>query len=207
MPERRISCDPGAQQRRGRRQIQLVRDPQHEILIDHDALGITAVSDAAGVFVLTIISKDGLVAELLQSFFAIRTRPARIDHATDRGQIAFFEFLYLAPHLHHAPDDFMTGHAGVSRAAAPFIARDMEVGVTDPTEKNLYLHVARRRITTLKREWLQRLVGRVRGITFCCKHNLPPSDPTSRKSNHYVLLLFWLRPLTSIVPGTRVFTS
>lgn len=132
-------------------------------MIDHDAFGIAAVGDAAGVFVLTII---------IQSFLATWTTPARIDHATDRRQIALFEFLYLAPNLDHAPNDLMTGHARVSRAAAPFISHDMQVRVTNPAEKNFNLHIRRRRITPLEREWFQRLVGRMGGITFGRKHRV-----------------------------------
>src|SRR6266849_2032293 len=149
MAERRVGCDPGAQQRSGRRQVQLVRDPQHKILINHDARGIAAVGDAAGVSIFAVVGQNYPVAVLLQSFFAAWTAPARIHHATDRGQIALLELLPLAPHLAHASDDLMTGHARVN-GAAPFVSGDMQVRVTDPAEKDLNLYVPRRWITPLE---------------------------------------------------------
>src|SRR5437762_1309073 len=98
----------------------------------------------------------------------------------------------------------MTGHARVSRAAAPFIARDMQIGVTDPTKKNLNLDIARRRITTLEREWLQRLVGRMRGITFCCKHDCVPSTLNAQLSTLNFLII---GTKASPSRGTRVLIA
>src|ERR1700687_6072138 len=93
-----------------------------------------AVGDAASMLIRTIIGQDFLVAELLQIFFAAWTGPACIHQATDRGQIAFFELLYLAPHLDHTSDNLVTGHARVNRPAQ-FVSGKMDVGMTDPTEK------------------------------------------------------------------------
>ena len=121
--------------------------------------------------IFAVVSQNHPVAELLQPFFAAWTGPARIHHATDPCQIAFFELLHLAPHLDHPSDDLMTGHARVSRAA-PFISGDVQVRVTNPAEKDFNLHIPRRWITTLECEWFQRLVGRVRGITFGRKHRV-----------------------------------
>ena len=55
--QRRVGRDPGAQERSGRREVEFVRKAQHEILVDHDALRITAVGDAAGVRVRTVVGK------------------------------------------------------------------------------------------------------------------------------------------------------
>src|SRR5438093_8705249 len=46
--QRRIGRDPRAQERSRSGKIEFVRKSEHKILIDHDALGITAVSHAAG---------------------------------------------------------------------------------------------------------------------------------------------------------------
>ena len=161
------------------------RNPVH-----HDAFGISAASDPAGVFILTVVGEDrDLVAELLQVCLAVLAYPARIDHATDRGQVAFLELLHVASHFHHAPDDFMTRHAGVSSCAAPFVASDMNVRVTNSAEKDLDLDIIRCRIPTLERERLQWLLRGVRRITFSRKHDSSPSDPPHRKSTRPVALV------------------
>src|SRR5205085_352525 len=123
MAQRRVSRDPGAQQRRGRGEIELVGNAQDEILVDDDALRVAAVSDAAGMFVLAVVSEDRpVVAKLLEMLPAIVTGPAGIDHATDRGQLAFAEFFHVAPDFDDTSDDFVAGHARIL-GPAPLAAR------------------------------------------------------------------------------------
>jgi hypothetical protein len=88
----------------------------------------------------------------------------------DRDPIPFFEFLDVATRFHHATDDLVSGHAWIS-GKTPLISRDMQVRVADSAEKNFNLHISRRRLAPFERERLQRLVRRVGGITFRCKHN------------------------------------
>src|SRR6266536_3975604 len=130
MPHWRVSCNAGTQKRSRCCQIQFVRNPEHEFLIHHDARRISTVSDATGVFILAAISQNHSLAELLQPFFAIRTRPARVHHATDRDPIPFFKFLNVATRFHHATDDLVPGHAWVS-GETPLISGDMQVRVAD----------------------------------------------------------------------------
>ena len=101
------------------------------------------------MFILAAISQNHSVTELLQPFFAIGARPARVDHAADRDQIAFFECLDLATHLHHTTDDLVSGHARI-RGGAPLISGNMQVRVADSAKKNFNLHVTRHRITTFE---------------------------------------------------------
>src|SRR6266480_5796806 len=108
-----------------------MRNPKHEILIHHDARRVSTVSNATGVFILAAISQNNSVTELLQPFFAIGARPARVDHAADRDKIAFFEFLHLAAGFHHATDDLVSWHAWI-RGGAPLISGNMQVRVADP---------------------------------------------------------------------------
>src|SRR6059058_699362 len=126
-----------------------MRNPKHEILIDYDARRVSTVSNATGVFILAAISQNHSVTELLQPFFAIRARPARVDHAADRDQIAFFECLHLATGFHHTTDDLMSGHARV-RSESPLISGNMQIRVADPAKKNFDLHITRHRITTFE---------------------------------------------------------
>ena len=101
------------------------------------------------MFIFAVIGQDFLLTELFQVFFAAWTSPAGPHHATDRGQIAFFELFHLASHLDHASDDLVTRHDRVNRVAQ-LVSHKMDVGVTDPTEQDLNLEVARRRIATLE---------------------------------------------------------
>src|SRR2546423_13784473 len=77
MAQRRVSRDPGAQQRRGRREVELVGNAENEILVDDDAFRVSAVSDAAGLFVFAVVGEDWarVVAELFQIGAAIGAGP------------------------------------------------------------------------------------------------------------------------------------
>src|ERR1043166_8633026 len=97
-----------------------------------------------------------MIAILLEPFLAARTRPARIDHATNGRQIAFFEFFDLTPDCHDAPDDFVTRHARINRAATPFIARNVNVGMTDAAKQDVDLYVAGQNVATGEGERLER---------------------------------------------------
>ncbi len=53
--QRRVGGDPRAEERRHARGIEPVGDPQHEVLVDHDALRVAAVGDAAQVLVGAVV--------------------------------------------------------------------------------------------------------------------------------------------------------
>src|ERR1700722_8121256 len=57
VPKWRVGGNSCAKERRGGCQIRLRRNLQHEGLIHHDAVGISAEGDPAGVFVRAVISK------------------------------------------------------------------------------------------------------------------------------------------------------
>src|SRR5205823_11864722 len=91
--EWRVGCNSGAQERRGRREVELVRDAQDEILVHHDAFRISAVGDAAAVRVRAVVGKSHpFFTELLEIVLTARTSAAGIDHASDGREIAFAEF-------------------------------------------------------------------------------------------------------------------
>ena len=122
-------------------EIQIFRDVQRIGFIHDDAVGITAVGQAAGNFVRGVVgeSRAGR-AKLLQIFLAVFASAAGIHHAADGGKIAFLEFFHVRAGLDDAADDFMSGHAGISRAF-PFIAGDVNVRVADAAVKDLDLNV------------------------------------------------------------------
>ena len=120
-------------------EIQMFRHAQREGFIHDHAVGITAVGHAAGNFVRGVVGERGAgQAKLLQVFLAVFAGAAGIHHAADGGDVAFLEFFDVRAGLDDAADDFVAGHAGISRRVpVPFIARDVDVGVADAAEKNL----------------------------------------------------------------------
>jgi hypothetical protein len=96
---------------------------------------------------------------------AIVASPAGINHATDCGEIALTEILHVPSDFHDAPDDFVTGNAGILRAA-PFAARGMDVGMANATEENVELNIGRAWIPALERVWRQRGSFGFRGVAF-----------------------------------------
>ena len=120
--------------------------------------------------IFTVVSEDQLFAELLEISSAIFANAIGIDHASDRTQIPFFEFLYLAANFCNASDDFMAGHTWVGRSI-PFIASDVQIGMTDTAKLNVDLHVVRQRIAALERKWFQRFSRRMSSVTSGGVHN------------------------------------
>ena len=61
----------------------------------------------------------------------------------------FLEFLHLAADFSDASDDLMTGHTRIV-SSTPFIARDVQIGMTYTTKLNVDLHVVWQRIAALR---------------------------------------------------------
>jgi len=120
--------------------------------------------------IFTVVSEDQLFAELLEISSAIFANAIGIDHASDRSQIPLFEFLYLAANFCNASDDLMTGHTRVG-SSIPFIASDVQIGMTYTAKLNVDLHVVRQRIAALERKWFQRFSRRMSSVTFGGVHN------------------------------------
>ena len=122
---------------------------QHKGFIHDDALGITAIGHAAGVFVRAVVGEGrAVLAELFEVVLAAFTGAAGIHQATHAGDVAFLELFNVRASFHDAPDDFMAGHARVG-GAVPFVADGMQVRVANATIKNLDLHVMRAGIAAL----------------------------------------------------------
>ncbi len=144
--QRRIRGNTGAEQRRGSSRIELVRDMQHEILIDHDLGRVTTVSHLAGMRIRTVVSQDGtILAVLFQSFLTIRTGTTGIDHAADRGQLTGLKALDFITYRSHAADDLVSRHDRVL-GNTPLIAGKMDIGMTDTAIENIDLYIAGARL-------------------------------------------------------------
>ncbi|HEY2712659.1 MAG TPA: hypothetical protein VGI60_09105 [Chthoniobacterales bacterium] len=72
-----------------------------------------------------------------------------IHHATNRAEIAFAEFPDLIAEPDHASDNFVTRNTRVGRTL-PFVSCNVQVGMANPAEKNLELHVVGGRFSALE---------------------------------------------------------
>ena len=149
VPKGRISGDAGAEQRGGAGRIESLRHAQHEVLAGDDALGIAAISDPASMRIIAVIGKRRpLFAELLFAHLAAWAGSASIDHAANGGQVARLEAADVGTDAAHAADDFVAWYAGVCRAG-PFIARLMQIRMTDAAVEDFDLYIPRPGIAPL----------------------------------------------------------
>ena len=154
--QRRIRGDAGAEQRGGRGRVQLLRDFQHEGLIDDDVLGISTISHAARVLIGAVIrERRDPQAVLFEAAPAILAGAAGIDHAADGGYIALSEFRHALSDLNHAAHDFVAGNYGVD-GVAPLIACLMQVGMTDPAVEDIDEYIVVGGVAPFDGEWGER---------------------------------------------------
>jgi hypothetical protein len=99
------------------------------------------------VFVRAVVGEHDVLAKLLEVLVTTPAIPARFNHATDGGQIAFFEFSHAPTDRDDSANDLMTRDARVGRAV-PLIAGSVNVRMTDAAEQNVDLHVVRQNIAT-----------------------------------------------------------
>lgn len=138
----RICRDSRAQERCDSGEIQVGRDSQDKVFFDDDAVGVATVGDASKVPVGRVISKDPILAELLQASLAFRAGAVRVNHAADRSEVSGLELCNCRADLGDATNDLMPGNAGIdSGHRAPLIADLVEVGVTDAAKENFNLNV------------------------------------------------------------------
>src|SRR5262249_20865233 len=121
---RRVCSDSRAEERRSTSDVQIRRQSQNEMFIDHNALGIAAIRDAAEVFVRRIESERHVWAELLEVTFAIFAGAIGVDHAANCDEIARFVLGNRGTDLAYTADDLMTGDYRIVRRheLTPFIA-------------------------------------------------------------------------------------
>ena len=87
-----VGCDPGTKKRRSPGQTEVGGDAKDEALINDDGVRVAAVVDRSGpVLVRRVVGERHARAELFQASFALRAGAVRINHATDRGEVAGFK--------------------------------------------------------------------------------------------------------------------
>ena len=140
---RRVGGDAGAKQRSDSGKLQVRWDAQDKPLVDDDALGVAAISDASQMLVGEVVSQGEIRTELLEARLALGAGAVGIDHAADCGEVAGLELRDRGADLGDAADDFMAGNARVDGGhhAAPLVADLVQIGVTDAAVENFDLHV------------------------------------------------------------------
>src|SRR5439155_20029737 len=143
-PHRRVCGDPSAEERCSSSDIQVRRQSQDEMFIDDDGVGVTAIGDAAKVFVRRVESERHVWAELLEVTFAIWAGAVGVDHATNRDEVARLVLSNVRSDFRHAPHDLVTWNDRIicGHELAPLVAHRMEIGMADAAVKNFNLHVA-----------------------------------------------------------------
>ena len=116
--------------------VEVFRDPQGELFVDDDVLGIAGEGGSPGIGLGRAVSLDLSRGKLLVARAAVRTAQIRIDHAAHAREIAGFEFGNLRPGRRDPANDLMTQH-GQILAEAPFVACEVDVRVANATVENL----------------------------------------------------------------------
>src|SRR5436190_24273190 len=111
----RVCRDPSAKQRRSSCEIQIRWNTQHKVFIDNDAFGIATVGHASEVLVRRVEGEDHVRAELLEASFAVWAGAVRVDHAADRGEVAWFVLRDPRADFCHTADDLMARYDRVIR--------------------------------------------------------------------------------------------
>ena len=171
--KRRVRRDARAQQRRRGRQLEPRRHAKDEVLVGDDALRVATVGHATARLVRAVVRQDHVRAgplELSAAGFAVTARP---DQAAYRGRVSRLESRDLGSDRRDTTHDLVPRDDG-KHGELPVVARHVEVGVTNATEQDLELHVARTGLPPVQREGSERR----RGVRGCIReglgHSIPP---------------------------------
>src|SRR6185437_2499792 len=162
--QRRIGGDPGAQQRRDRVEVAFVGDVQHELFVDHDVGGVTAVGVAVVFLRGTVVSAgETVLAVVLFAGLAGIAVPAAVHHAADTHAVADLEALHVLADRRDGSDDFVARHGWVSRVA-PFVAYGVQVRMAHAAELDVDGDVVRAGGAAFDGVRAKRLVGGLGGV-------------------------------------------
>ena len=134
---------PAQSKRRGSGEVEVRGNMEHEPLVDHDAVRVAAVGDAAEMLVGEVVSEGQVGAELLEARLALRAGAVGVHQAADRGEVAGLELGDGGADLGDAADDLVAGDAGIDSGHdfAPLIAHLVQIGVADAAVENFDLDV------------------------------------------------------------------
>jgi hypothetical protein len=95
------------------------------------------------VLVGKVVRESEIRTELLETLFALGTCAVRVHHAANGGEITRLELGYSRAGFSDAANDLVAGNARVDgrHRATPFVARLVEVRMTNSTEEYLDLDI------------------------------------------------------------------
>ena len=168
-------------------EIEISGNPQHEVLVDNDALGVaTEGARRRAMLVRSAVGQREIGTVLLEPLTAVRARPIRIHHASHAHDVPDLESGDGRADLGDAADNLVPWHARVDGGhhVRPFVPDVVQVRVADPAVENVDLDVARRHATTLdvhRRDWRRRRRG---SVGLCAGHASPLLTPHSVLTPH-----------------------
>jgi hypothetical protein len=121
----RVRCDSSAQQWGGSSKVKVGWNTQNEVLVDHDAAGVTPVGHwSSAVLVGRVVCENPIRAEVFQVFLAAWAALIGVHETTDTDGVTRFILGNLGADLDHATDDFMARNTRISglHHATPLIA-------------------------------------------------------------------------------------
>ena len=138
-----VGCNPGAEEWRDSREIEVGGNAQNEAFIDDNAIGVATIGDTSEVFVRGVEGEGKVRAELLKASLAMGTGTIRVHQAADRGEVAWLVLRNCRANLGDTADDLMTWYNWVDGGhdTAPLVTHRMKVGVADAAEEDFNLHV------------------------------------------------------------------
>jgi len=156
----------GAEQRRNGGEVQVFRNPQYKALVDDDAFGIAAECPCVEDTVVIVIGLDASFdAILFQTFLAILTNPAGVDHTADGGEVALFEFVDVVADAGDPAHDLVPRDNRID-GITPFVARLAQIRMAYATIEDLDPDVVRAREAAGNSESAQWPVGSVCSVGF-----------------------------------------
>ena len=107
---------------------------QHEMVADHDMVGVAALADRAVVIIGAVVGLDAaLAAEDFPAVEALVASHAAVDHAADRDRVADLVAGDLIADRGDRADDLVAGNHRVA-GAAPVVAAGVKVAVANPAK-------------------------------------------------------------------------
>src|SRR5437762_1081238 len=100
-----------------------------------------------------VVGEGHVWAELFEPSLALGADTVGVNHAAHCREVAKLELGDCGADLGDAADDLVSGDAGVDSRhhAAPFVARLVEIGVTNAAIQNFDLYIFRARLTAKDR--------------------------------------------------------
>src|ERR1700733_494183 len=140
IPQRTINRNPPAQQRSSIFTLQRLRHRNRKLEVHPYTVRISAIPPHAG--------RLSLRAKMFISLATPLTHPAAIRLPSDANSLAHLAILYISTHRNHGPNNLMTRDKRIL-ANPPVVIDQVNVAVTHPTVRDLYLDLVRFQLARL----------------------------------------------------------